>query len=64
MKKLSTGDDSTLGNYMKLCKIVGFMKAYTYFEEKAMLEPKGQDAEVLADESQMMGLIATLERGK
>lgn len=58
---LSTGDPSTLGNYRNLCKIVGFDKAAAYFEE--MIKEQGEDSEVIQHESQMMLLIAAIERG-
>jgi len=57
--KLSTGQPSTLGDYHDLCKLVGFTKAQAYFEEK--IYAQGRDDPVLADESQMLLLIARLE---
>ena len=63
MNKLSTGDPSTLGSYIKLCKAFGFTKAQAYFEEKAYAAPHGEEEEVLADERQVMVLVVRLEVG-
>ncbi len=57
MKKISTGDDSTVGTYMTIAKFFGpnvqnFMAEY---EKKY-----GKDEEIIAEESQMMILFASL----
>jgi hypothetical protein len=59
MKKLSTGHDSTLGTYKKLAKRVG-PKCVKYFEDKITESPNGENEEVLADEFQMMYLMASM----
>ncbi len=61
MMTLSTGDPSTLGIYLKLCKSCGFSKSASYFEEKIEASSKGESEEVIAPESQMMFLIQSLE---
>lgn len=62
MMKLSTGDDSTLGNYRKLCAAVfGEQSGCTKFIDKKIAESKnGADEEVIADESQMMYVFAEI----
>lgn len=59
MKKLSTGQDSTLGNYKKLAVIFG-EKAVAFIQEKIDTSPNGENEEVLADERQMVALLASL----
>ena len=61
MKTLTTGDPSTLGAYLKLSKLCSFSKAADYFQEKIEKSPNGDGEEVIADESQMMHLIKSLE---
>jgi len=58
MRKLSTGDDSTLGTYLRIAQIFG-PKAVEFFEEKIKESPNGKDEEVIADELQMMFLLST-----
>lgn len=61
--KLSTGDDSTLGNYLKLSiPVFGKdSKAVKFLQEKIAESPNGEQEEVLADERQMLYLLATIE---
>lgn len=59
MKKLSTGKDSTLGNYKKFAVIFG-PKCVKFFEEKIAESPNGENEEVIQDESQMMFLMASM----
>jgi len=59
MMKLSTGEDSTLGTYKKWAKIFG-PNAVEFFEKKIKESPNGENEEVIADESQMMLLMASL----
>lgn len=61
MKKLSTGQASTLGTYRDNCKAFGLTKAADYFEKKIAESPNGADEEVEAEESQVMALIGALE---
>ena len=65
MKKLSTGQDSTLGNYRDICATFcgEDSRATRYFDDKIKLSPNGRDEEVIADERQMVQLIASLLEG-
>ena len=62
MKKLSTGDDSTLGNYRKLATAVFDQdsKAVKFLDNKIKDSPQGENEEVLADETQMVGLLGRM----
>ena len=57
MNKLSTGQDSTLGNYRKLCAAMlgEDSGAVTFLDER--IKEQGEDEEVIADESQMVFLL-------
>lgn len=60
MRKLSTGQDSTLGNYLDLAKAVfGPRSKATFFLEGKIAQDGAQD-EVIADESQMLMLLGKL----
>lgn len=57
--KLSTGDDSTLGNYRKLC-IAHFgaeSKAVQFIDKKIAESPHGENEVVIQNESQMLWLL-------
>ncbi len=59
MRTLTTGDDSTLGNYKKLSEIF-FGKdsgAVKFLETKIAESPNGEDEEVIVAESQMIVLL-------
>jgi hypothetical protein len=59
MKKLSTGEDSTLGNYRKLSvAFFGEDSGAVKFLDAKIAE-QGEDEEVVADEGQMVYLLAT-----
>jgi predicted Ser/Thr protein kinase len=62
MNKLSTGDDSTLGNYKKLAEIFfgADSLAVNFLNEKISKSLKGENEEVIADERQMIYLLANL----
>lgn len=62
MMKLSTGQDSTLATYLKLCDVVfGTDSVQSKFIlEKITTSPNGANEEVIADESQMMYLLVNL----
>jgi len=62
MFKLSTGDDSTLGNYRKLsAAFFGEDSDAVKFLDKKILEsPNGEKEFVVAPESQMMYLLSTM----
>lgn len=62
MHKLSTGDDSTLGNYRKMAEAV-FGKdsqPVKFLDSKIAESPKGEAEEVIANESQMVMLLGTM----
>lgn len=62
MTKLSTGADSTLGEYRKLA--VAFIgagsKAVAFIDQKIKDSPNGEKEEVLADEGQMVHVLMSL----
>jgi hypothetical protein len=59
MRTLSTGEPSTLGTYKKMCILFG-PKAEEFIQNKIDESPNGEDEEVIADESQMLMLLATM----
>ena len=63
MQKMSTGEDATLGNYRKMAKIFfgEDSGAVKFLDEK--IAEQGEDEEVIADESQMVGLLYNLTYG-
>jgi hypothetical protein len=62
MNKLSTGQDSTLESYLKLCDLVfGKDSAQSKFiQDKADESPNGLKEEVIAEESQMLMLLGNM----
>ena len=60
--KLSTGQDSTLGSYLKLC--LAFFGEESpqvrFIMDKIAESPNGANEEVIAEESQMMYLLFNL----
>lgn len=62
MIKLSTGDDSTLGVYKKLCVAVfGEDSPQTKFiQTKIDACEKGENEEVIADEAQILALLGSM----
>lgn len=62
MKKLSTGEDSTLGTYKAHATLVfGSKSAAVEFLDKKIAEsPQGEAGEVVADERQMIALLTLL----
>lgn len=62
MRKLSTGQDSTLGNYYDLCVIFFGEEsgATKYISKKISESPKGRDEEVITDERQMLYVLSSL----
>lgn len=62
MMKLSTGQDSTLGTYLKLCLTVfGKDSAQVQFiMDKIATSPNGAHEEVITEESQMLYLLVNL----
>lgn len=61
MKKLSTGQASTLGNYLNLTKMFfgETSPAVKFLQDKIDKSPMGAEEEVIADESQMLHLLVT-----
>jgi len=62
MKKLSTGQDSTLGEYRKLTvALLGEdSAAIKFLDEKIAESPVGKNDEVITDESQMIYLLTNI----
>lgn len=65
-RKLSIGLPSTLGSYLRISQTFfgAESEATKYIEGLIAEEPNGDAEEVIADEGQMMYLLATLHRGK
>ena len=61
MRKISTGEPSTLRTYISIAKFLGREVAVKFLEEKAKLSPNGLDEEVITPESQMLNLIVTMK---
>ena len=59
MQKISTGEDSTLGTYKKIAVVFG-AEAVKFIQEKIDKSPNGEKEEVLADERQMLALLASM----
>ena len=59
MKKLSTGEESTLGTYLKMAPLFGD-KAVQFIQSKIDESPNGKNEEVLAHESQMIHLLVSM----
>lgn len=57
--KLSTGQDSTLGNYRALTAAIfgEESQAVAFLDSRISEAPNGADEEVIADERQMVGMI-------
>ena len=64
MRKISTGEPSTLGTYRQIALIMGGgeSKATEFIDLKIKESSKGADEEVIAEESQMLMLLAHLVR--
>lgn len=63
MRKISTGEDSTLKTYRNIAYILsGFeeSEATRFFDKKIAEAPNGENEEVIADETQMMYLIISM----
>lgn len=59
MNKLSTGEDNTLGNHLKI--VVALLgddsPAAEFLRKKIRDSPNGENEEVIADEGQMINLL-------
>ena len=65
MRKLSTGEDSTLGAHRRMAMAV-FGKdspAVKFLDKKIAESPHGEEEEVIADEGQMVALLGQLHFG-
>jgi len=63
MKNISTGEPSTLGTYRNIALILSGSKdskAVQFFDKKIEQSPNAENEIVIADETQMMVLIAEL----
>lgn len=65
MRKLSTGDDATLGNYLILTKVFfgEESRAVTFLENKIAESPNGEDEQVITEEGQMIHLLGRIHLG-
>lgn len=61
MKLLSTGVESTLGNYKKIAETFG-EKAVAFIDKKIANSLNGENEEVIAAESQMIMLFSGLSK--
>lgn len=59
MKKMSTGQDSTLGNWIKMVQLVfgKDSKAIDFLEKKVLESPNGRNEEIIADEGQLLHVL-------
>lgn len=66
MKKLSTGDDATLGSHRKLAAIAfgEDSKAVKFLDKLISDSPNGENEEAVADEGQMIYVLARIHAGK
>lgn len=62
MRNLSTGDPSTLGSYKKIAKAFG-AKAEKFIQDKIDESSNGEDEEVVAEETQMLQVFASMMEG-
>jgi len=62
MRKLSTGQDSTLGNCLDLTKAIfgADSPAVKFLQDKIEQSADGREEEVIADESQMLLALLTM----
>ena len=62
MKKLSTGADSNLKNWIELSSFAfgKYSKAVQLLKEKAESSPNGLEEEVIADEEQLIMVLAKM----
>jgi len=64
MKKLSTGQDSTLGNYKSLCSSFfgDDSPSLKWVNEKISKSRQGENEEIIADEEQMLAFFARVNK--
>jgi hypothetical protein len=58
IRTISTGQPSTLRTYRQIAQVIG-PRAVEFIDEKARQSPNGLDEEVMADERQMLVLLAS-----
>ena len=60
--KLSTGQDSTLGNYRKMTAAIfgEDSKAVEFLDKKIAESPNGENEEVIVEESQAVLMLSTI----
>ena len=63
MRTISTGEPSTLGTYLKIAPFIGGDTAVKFIEDKIAESKNGADEEVIADERQMLYLLANMGNG-
>ena len=63
MTKLSTGQPSTLGSYLKLCEVFFGNDSVQarFIRDKIATHANGADEEVIAEENQMIFLLMNLK---
>lgn len=62
MKKMSTGENSTLGNWKRLVQVVfGQGPALEFLNNKIKASSNGEDEEVIADESQLLFALGQMQ---
>lgn len=61
MRTISTGEPSTLSTYLKLARLL-LPDSVPFLEDKIASSPNGADEEVIADERQMMVLLASFRK--
>jgi hypothetical protein len=59
MNTISTGQPSTLGTYLGIAKVFG-PKAEKFIQDKIDDSPNGETEEVLAEETQMLQIFASM----
>jgi hypothetical protein len=66
MTKLSTGRDSSLGEYLRICTAIfgEDSPATKFIAEKIKDSPNGEMEEVIADERQMVWLLTKMHIGE
>ena len=60
MRTISTGQPATLGTYLGISKFFGD-EAYRFMQDQILKSPNGGDEEVIAEESQMLYLLANVK---
>jgi hypothetical protein len=64
MKTLSDGSESTLKTYLAIAELMFGDEAAEFIREMIATSPNGEHEEVIADERQMLMLLASFCQGK